>query len=101
MYLGISFKNHKTLPRAYTVQIIFNIIFLKFYLILCRFARLGKRGAESLSTPNSPTTNPKATLNRRKKREVISLMDTVDTICRDLHKKDSIVGISQWGKKKR
>ena len=62
------------------------------FIFIFRFARLGKRQSKS-----SPPL-------MRRKRSVLtsSYQDLeVDPSCLDLDKRDSIVGISQWGKRKR
>ena len=62
------------------------------FILIFRFARLGKR---------QPKSSPPLT---RRKRSVLtsSYQDLeVDPSCLDLDKRDSIVGISQWGKRKR
>ena len=62
------------------------------FILIFRFARLGKRQPKS----NQPLT--------RRKRNVLtsSYRDLeVDPSCLDLDKRDSIVGISQWGKRNR
>ena len=62
------------------------------FILIFRFARLGKR---------QPKSSPPL---MRRKRSVLtsSYQDLeVDPSCLDLDKRDSIVGISQWGKRKR